>query len=172
MGYSASITCKSEKAKDEMWAFMEKHYQDTSVALQTGLRARYSGLVSGGGIKYGGNVLSLGFNSPHDYEFALLRWMALRVGKRRKFLKTGIDTAVPWVNNDNQSSIPVLRKDQWPDAGKELEQYLVDEHGFQPYQPWWPDGDDMYLSFVARYANQDQLIGVALHRLSTLWESR
>jgi hypothetical protein len=167
MGYSASFTCKSPKAFNEMLEFMNLHYRESSIVLQTGLRARYSGLVHGGGIKYGAGSVQIGFNSPHNYEFSLLRWMALRVGAKRPFKSKGIPISVPWINCDNDFSSPILLDTDWPNPAEELQGWIVDEHGYQPQ-----DSTNFVESLVARWAAQDAHIHTELKRLSALWEQR
>jgi len=172
MGYSFSFTCRSEAALGEMVAFAEKHLRDGSEVLATGLRPRFQGLVQQGGIKYGHGPLQLGFNSPHDWEHAVLKWMALRVGKRRPFKGEGILKSVPWLNLDNQRSEPILLATEWPTPTERQEQWIADEHGFSPAPRWWREDDEKASGFEAQYASQDRLISAELRRLSALWETR
>ena len=163
MGWSFSITCKSQKALDSMIAFMAKNSP-------TGRRAP----LTGGGIKYGGNPMSLGFNSPAAYEQGLLRWMALRVGKRRIFPGKGIHTAVPWINLDNNGSEPVLLAVEWPNlTGTDQRQYLVDEHGFQEQYMYQDEEESTFtqqlLDIITGRKKQDAIIHAELKHLTELW---
>jgi len=153
MGYSFSFTCRSEAALGEMVAFAEKHLRDGSEVLATGLRPRFQGLVQQGGIKYGHGPLQLGFNSPHDWEHAVLK-------------------SVPWLNLDNQRSEPILLATEWPTPTERQEQWIADEHGFSPAPRWWREDDEKASGFEAQYASQDRLISAELRRLSALWETR
>lgn len=171
MGYSASVACRSRKAQAEMLAFLDAHYRD-AVDAGIGKYRRHEAYGPSSGLKYSRGACGIGFNSPHDYENALLQWMALRVGKRRVFRSDGIHQAVPWLNCDDQRSQPVLLRSEWPDATERQEQWLVDEHGFAPHPRYWREDDPERARLDAYYAEQDRHIEAELRRLSELWSAR
>lgn len=171
MGYSASFTCKSPKAMDEMLAFMATAYRDPHAVGLT-IRSRFTGIVSGGGVKYGGGSRQVGFNSPGAYEYALIRWMALRVGMHRRFTAARVKLPVPWVNDDDTRTEPILLRSVFPDPLPHQEHWLVDEHGFRPQERWWKLDDPMADRFEAEYTRQDTLIQAELRRLTEQWSKR
>lgn len=171
MGYSSSIPCRSKKAQEQMLAFLDLHYRD-HVDAGIGTHRRREKYAESSGLKYARGACGIGFNSPGDYEHALLRWMALRVGKRRTFRGLGISRAIPWTNCDDRVSEPILLNSDWPEVTERQEQYLVDADGFAPLSRYWREDDEEASKLEAHYADLDAKIGAELRRLSSLWEQR
>lgn len=181
MGWSFTVLCKSKKAQAEMMAFLEEHYIPSSRVLPWPKdHWRYSHPSHPTPhTKYAETKTSIGFNSPTEHEQAVLRWLALRVGKKRAFKKRlGPDfPSVPWVNLDGQDSAPVITKDQW-DGNESTEQYVVDDLGWQPVPRWWdePGRSKVVTTFAKNLLGlnkkadeKDRLIKADLERLDALW---
>lgn len=176
MGWSVSVACKSKKAQEQMLSFLEKNYRETSavLAFEKTWRQRCSRRPSQH-FAYGHSPTKIGFDKPDEYEWAILRWMAFRIGKRRKF--KAISKPVPWINYDGSSSVPVLPKDLW-DGSEETAGYLVDEVGWQGVDRWWEDSVSWPTVFLnkiikaqARAEKLDKAIREELVRLDALWVS-
>lgn len=169
MGWSFAVACKSAKAHQEILSFLEEHYTPLNPE-----RPKHPTPYT----KYAYSKYSIGFDSPTKHEQAVLRWIALRAGKKRTSRSLlGPETpAVPWVNLDGQGSSPVITKDQW-DGREETEQYVVDEHGFQPDETWLGEGMNPLLKSVIttllrKKRVADHNIKKDLIRLDTLWQNR
>lgn len=142
MGYSAATPIENMKARDEMLAFLHANMRP---AYQINLRVKKEhdwtqDVLSD--LYYDSGHIKIGFNFSissffcGDYGFAILRWIALRVGSKR-CLK-GYSEPVPYYRYDGCVSIPVLLRSVWegrvPEGHKGV---LVDEHGFMPTRKWW-----------------------------------
>ena len=167
MGWSFAVTCRSKKAQSKMLDFLREHYIPTSRLYPwwkpTHWRVNNPKMPSPY-TKYAQTKTSIGFDSPTEHEQAVLRWVALKVGKKRTFKKKlGADSpAVPWVNMDGTSA-PVILRPQW-DGREENEQYIVDDIGFRPLNRQWV-GD------LLRADEEDKLIRDDLERLDALWKN-
>lgn len=135
-------------------------------------RHRNQGIVTHGGIKYGGCSTSFGWNSPGDLEHALLRWAALRVGKRKKF--KDLPESVPYVDDDGSEKFPVILKGSLPADPEEYKTY--DEHGYAPldrwYYPWEVESNQEINMYDQRLRWRETAIEQELRRLSSLWDSK
>jgi hypothetical protein len=181
MGWSWTVTCRSKKAQEQMLAFLEEHYIPSSRVLpwpEDHWRYQHPKLPSEH-TKYAGTKTSIGFDSPTDHEQAVLRWLALRVGKKRTWkTKLGPDfPAVPWVNMDDQDMLPVITKDQW-DGNERTEQYTVDEHGWRPVSRFGIEQPSIlgkmvaYILELRKEADEkDRLIRADILRLDELWKN-
>ena len=130
MGYSITVRCRSLAARDEMLAFLHRHYQAWSV-----IQPEYpdkdfdwtkwiqvNGKEGWGGLSYDDHKLALGYNYSTQgeighYGYTVLRWIALQVGQKRTF-KEG---RVPCVTYDGGEHWPIL-------IGSDQ----CDEFGFKP----------------------------------------
>lgn len=187
MGWSCTVTCRSAKAQAEMLTFLEEHYIPSSRVLpwpKDHWRYQHPKLPSQY-TKYAETKTSIGFDSPNDHELAVLRWIALRAGKRRTFKKRlGADfPSVPWVNCDDQDMEPVIAQEQAND-NEEVKWYLVDDIGWRPAHRFWLDerrsalasavkGVGAYVLGLKKEADEkDRLIRADIERLDALWRSR
>jgi hypothetical protein len=78
----------------------------------------------------------LGFNyqaaggAEREYVYAVVRWMALQVGRRRRrFAEGGLDSPAPYYGYDEGVVLPVLLGEDWPSPPKGFRPYLVDQFG-------------------------------------------
>jgi hypothetical protein len=173
-----SVPCKSINTRDAMLDFLKRHYRDASLVLDYPAdhwrRENPKGPPSNA-FAYGHSDAKIGFDKPNEYEQAVLRWIAFRVGMRRKFVKRGITVPVPWLNCDNHGSSPVIPKEQW-DGSEENEGNVVDEIGWQGVSRWWVDRGVVVREIAERAlglkAEADQMDAVTraeVARLDALW---
>lgn len=143
MGCSVAAPLKSFKAQQGMLSFLREHLRpvywnnpkdtlDWSKAMTDDL-------------SYDQSKLKIGFDYSNSqnfygrYRLAVIRWMALRVG--RKVRLEGYSEAVPYYRFDGYAPVPVLLRSVWD--GRKLGKYhddgFVDEDGFKPSpKPWAP----------------------------------
>lgn len=136
MGYSLSTPCQSDKARDEMLAFLEQHHRPWTQVLMEAPelpqlqdpkvsrvfskvspdQIQYDPtrhLCSGDELAYGSGSSKIGFNigpgvDSSEWMWTLCRWMALQVGRKRTFkAKLAYPTAFPYVTWDSEAH-PVL----------------------------------------------------------------
>jgi hypothetical protein len=184
MGWSYWVSCKSKKAATEVAVFLERHYRDTMeipdlAKLYT--RGALSGRKSPDSWfnSSAESPVKLGYYKPDDYQQAVLRWLAFRVGKKRTFkVKLGDGFgALPWVNHDGQTSVPVIHEAQWDDQDRTM-QYLVDDIGWQGVHRFWEDfiPDAEYAKKLAGWVSgataKDKAIRAEIERLDELWNER
>lgn len=176
MGYSAATPIKSAKARDQMLEFMAEFYRPlNTVAEEAGLTPpTYPGfdptlrLFRDGELSCDRGKTRIGFNFRTSapvagYLWGVLRWMALRVGRVRRFRSLGIDEAVPYWVYDGYESNPVLLSSQWSfQASEKAQQYLVDDLGYRPWN--W-----LFLEKGQR-EDMDKAVRDELNRLATFWE--
>jgi hypothetical protein len=187
MGYSASTPMKSAKARDEMLAFLAEHYRpwhviqppkDVLADFDFGWVPEEwdwtTEIVAGDGIDYNGSKTKIGFNFGNSsgllghYGFSLLRWVALKAGKRRKVSKKefgDLGGVVPVFQYDCDPAWPVLVRSEWEDKAPEGCWWcLTDDHGFKPVRRTWlhPDCRNSYdaevlTRLVVTEATQEQV---------------
>lgn len=166
MSYSASVPCRSAKAAAEMLAFLQEH-------LPCGEAGRARGPFASEQLQYARVRHGVGFDKPRPLHVAVLRWAALRAGKRRKFPDHGILEAVFWVNDDGMRSVPVLPSSSYGTTEDPyLQQLVVDEHGFLPSPRFWQDDDPERDRLEQRARREDDEIRPVLLRLSASWDAR
>jgi len=181
MGWSCSTPCKSRKAQAEMLAFLGEHFRPSHEVLpdwnHKHWKTEHPSLPSDF-VQYATAQVYIGFDKPNDYEQAILRWVAFRIGKCRKFPKLlGTETTVPWVNHDRQRNGPVITRDQW-DGSKRTEQYVVDDIGWQPVPRMWEGYLDWPSPKLLREVadritgadKMDKAIRAEIERLDQLWQ--
>ena len=180
MGWSLSVPCKSIKARDDMLAFLGEHYRDAAEVLaypKDHWRHQHPKPPSQF-FAYGHSNSKIGFDKPNDYEAAILRWIATKVGMRRKFPKRNILTPVPWLNCDGHGSSPVIPQ-ALGDGSEENAGNLVDEVGWQGVARWWEERDVVtqaiagkLLGFAADADKKDTASKAEVTRLNGLWGSK
>jgi hypothetical protein len=154
MGYSFSTPCKSKKARDEMFAFLEVNYRAWDkiveglkeevpedkkrrlmpfITFDTRLRGPLTEDLSYDHSKYKiGFDYGAGFSDGERYwMYNFCYWMAQRVGRRRTFTNKAKDCgAVPYVLYDGHEAWPVLEKSEYGDKVGEDNEWTV-ENGFR-----------------------------------------
>lgn len=111
MGYSIAIRPRSKKLQEKMIKFMEKNYKAPHVLFDEGDYSS-SSEVPTDDLSYDNAKLTLGFDYScmpeyeHDYVFAVLRWMSLKIGRKRKW--KNMPTSVPYIVYDGFEAWPVI----------------------------------------------------------------
>jgi hypothetical protein len=201
MGYSVAVPVKSQKAKEEMLAFLYKHYKPFSTLAQgTDLeqesRPEYDptgAILADGELSYDNGKCRIGFDyggmfRERHYLYCTIRWIALRVGRKRQLnaaAKLGILHAIYYYVYDGFEACPILRTTECTiEDAQKVGWTIVDQHGYDAWpRPWdlHPDGlvadaiaanDTHWLREKEIYATIDELVLKELTRLSRLWGER
>jgi hypothetical protein len=102
-------------------------------------------LCRDGDLSYDNGKNRIGYNygasygPSGDYGWAVLRWMALRAGRVRKFKKKyGLEEVVPYTVYDGYEAWPVLVRSEWEDkVDKRARWCLVSPLGTKPVRREW-----------------------------------
>lgn len=94
MGYSICTVAKSKKLKDEMLAFMGRHYRPFWQVVGIGEITHIRGPTDDmsychGPLKLGVDYISGMGDLERKYSYALVYWMAIRIGRRT--MKEGVE---------------------------------------------------------------------------------
>lgn len=152
MGYSFSTPCKSAKARDQMMAFLDRHYRPWAQVISPFRDALSSGRgvapsvtfdtrargPSAEDLAYDHGACKIdfdygaGFSDAERYwMYNFCYWMAQRVGRRRVFPKKAPGCgAVPYVVYDGYEAWPVLEASRYADKVGRGSEWLV-ENGFR-----------------------------------------
>lgn len=193
MGYSVSTPAMSQKAKGRMLAFMEEHFRPAHMIfenLEDTFDRTASGILTEEHLAYDKGTSKMGFNYsagelPRYYAFCVCRWMALKVGRKRRFKKHGIpDVSVPYIVYDGYEACPVLPKTQWEgvleperidwcdELGvKPMASYLIIKHGLEdPDNPILSD-ENYWANRLTEMEASASLVREELRRLDELWKT-
>ncbi len=143
MGCSVATPIKSRKAQQEMLSFLREHLRPVHWNNPDDQCAWVAALTDD--LSYDQSKLKIGFDYSNSqnfygrYRLSVLRWMALRVG--RKVRLEGYSEPIPYYRFDGYAPVPVLLRSVW--EGRKLGKYhdsgFVDEDGFKPSpKPWAP----------------------------------
>jgi len=115
MGYTIAAHAINAKLQKKMMEFMEKNYRAPHVIF--GVENDYSRLALGKDLSYDHCKLAIGFDynacePERDYIFAVVRWMALQIGKRR-FVKGLGGVPVYYYDGSCRDTTPILVKKEW-----------------------------------------------------------
>lgn len=136
MGYSVSVTARSSRLRDEMYAFLLERYRSWSQVLnERSLDDAFQGPLVGGTMKGGvGFEFDPVVSAPErEYHYALVRWMAIQIGKRRsKFRSEGLGfaRAVPFFLYGGEA-LPILLQAEWPETTEVLQAFVFDGLGMR-----------------------------------------
>lgn len=165
MGYSIALRCRTKVLKQQMIAFMKKHYRNTEKLCDESV---YSILTDD--LSYDHAKTGLGFDySPcsdieHHYIFTILKWMALKIGRKKHFKKYG---TVPYYVYDGIEVCPIL-------IGKGRMGWLpVNKLGFKSFGSGFNEGQKKAREELNEITikEADKIIHNELKRLNTLWEN-
>lgn len=147
MGYSVSVSVRSHRFKSEMYDFLKRLYRPWSeivAALAEEDDEDYEILDFFNGPFLDGELASargkclIGWDyhpttgPEREYYYALVRWIAIQVGKRRRRFRgedLTLDRPVPYYVYDGIEAMPILLTGEWPRLPKELEPYGFDHLG-------------------------------------------
>ncbi len=141
MGYSISVNCKSKKTQKQMLEFLEENFRHWAVVLGGKDDVRYI-TDPMDDLSYAHGKTQIGFdygagfsfdNTERGYYYGLLRWIALKIGRKRKVIRSPgnetwrFDEPVPYITYDGYDHWPVLLDK--PD--KPLRWCWVDKYGIK-----------------------------------------
>lgn len=153
MGYSVFVTCKSIQARDKMVGFLRAHpHSWADVARLSGEPLEWSGCctehlcVGREALPYNATDKAIGFNlRPEDsaWAWALVRWMAIRVGRCQKMKVPSLDDSVygPYFWYDCEHTIPVLFRKDWEAA---YQKAIEADLKANPERDWSPIAHSVY----------------------------
>lgn len=193
MGYTVTTPAKSKKAKREMLAFMGEHFRPAHEIfddLEEDYDRTASGVLTEDHLSYDKGSSKMGFDyaswSQLDryYAFNVCRWMALKVGRIRRFKKFGFaNTSIPYIVYDGREAIPVVPESVWESDEAPEKFNLCDDLGVKPtfeHRAWRRNiKEGRYKKDDPRVLNaldlEEQIEGTVrkeLQRLDGLWENR
>jgi len=120
MGYSIAMRPRSKKLKQKMIKFMEKNYKAPHTIFKGKCSSSFSSSseVPTDELSYDHAKVALGFNYScmpeyeSDYVWVVLRWMTLKIGRKRKW--KALPIAVPYTVYDGFEAWPVIVEDTIP----------------------------------------------------------
>lgn len=140
MGFSLTVSVRSQRLKDGMHEFLLKKYKPWSEFLDDDeVPDHFQGPFIDDQLDTPGKCC-IGFDyepitgPEREYHFALVRWMALQIGKRRsKFRGEALElnSPVPYVLFDGIEAMPVLLHTEWENSGPDLQAYVCDALGMK-----------------------------------------
>jgi hypothetical protein len=118
MGYTIAAHARDAHSRDLMYEFMEKNYRKSPLVFYGKDELCYSRLACGKDLSYDHNKLAIGFDynacePERDYIFAVVRWMALKIGKLVMVKNLG-ETPMSYYDGGSTSD------DRWPVLDKTL----------------------------------------------------
>ncbi len=116
MRFSVSVTPRSERLKNDMQSFLRREYRTwPSVQAEPETLSNFSHPVTETELGRSGKY-AIGFiygqvsGSEREYHYALLRWVALQIGRRRSsFRAADLSIPAPYLLFDGSEVQPVLR---------------------------------------------------------------
>lgn len=124
MMYSISVTARSKRLRDEMYEFLQRMYRPWAEVIDDDDDGFFSGplvdqdLGDSSGLRIGFEYQA-GEAPEREYHFALMRWMAQQVGKRRAHFRIEgtLPQAVPFVVFDGIETLPIFVEGEWTADG-------------------------------------------------------
>lgn len=190
MGYSIAMRCRSKALKKKMRAFMKTHYRGWA-EIDDNQKHSYSRFSDD--LDYDGAKTALGFDynacePERDYIFAVCRWMAIKIGRKKKWKALGL---VPYYVYDGYESWPILVEDEWKEkVPKKFVWCLYSSTGFKAMEnkykgvPLFEDYEkenrveeffkkhmSIYFEIFGGFEKVNELIKNELQRLDDLWNS-
>lgn len=217
MGYSIGVQCRDKDTRDKMLKFLRANLRPGYVLFEgqefpflLGVESKsYDPTqyprtekddpptpenpegISGLSYIHRQNVIGFDYGclngATREYAFAILRWLAVAVGKRkvprtgRKLTDPDVTVPVPFIIYDDQEEWPVLKWMEWED--KANKEWLVNEEGWKRLQRMWRAEcrpDNQPAPFDEEFARQmesaadkiDNIISEELSRLDELWTAQ
>ncbi len=131
--HSISVPVRNKQLRDEMYEFLQRLYQPWyDVVEDEDLEPAYLGPyidedLGGPELRIGWECKS-GVGPEREYHYAILRWIALQVGRRKKVVSgKDLNQLVSYVLQDDDTEIPVLLASEW--KGKKAPGSMVDYLG-------------------------------------------
>lgn len=185
MGYSVAVPVRSEKLRHKMQTFMDENFRDTTILFPKVYK--YSDASNPtNNLAYDHGKCRIGFNfntsgSERQYIFALTRWMALQIGRKRTLqIFRGTDTraSVPYYVYDGDEACPIRLSDEWKDKAPSREDIGGGEWEMHDEFGWLVKGNHhvsfikkMYDALVQRTMLAElQTLHDEIKRLDGLWK--
>lgn len=140
MGFSLTVSVRSPRLKDEMHEFLLRSYKPWSELVDgDDVPDHFRGPYIDDQLDAPGKCC-IGFDyepvtgAEREYHFSLVRWMALRIGKRRSKFRgedLELDVPVPYVLFDGIEASPILVQSEWPDVPNILRPHVYDSLGMR-----------------------------------------
>lgn len=176
MGYSIAIRCRTEALRQKMYTFLEKNLKDTMAIFPkhygkngyvsyrlctpdgSDSRMSYDHAKSGLGFDY-----SCMPDVERHYIYSVVRWMAIKIGRKRHFKDIGTQYFYVY---DGYDSWPIITN------GTELKDYkwaCTDELGYK--EPWLsaPSATAKFLIKILG-KSYSKTVKKELKRLDDLWQ--
>lgn len=134
MALSLAVAARSHRLKEAMLDFMSRLYVPWSTLTEEDRPDCFSGPLADPSKPLVGFNYEPTSGPEREYHFAIARWMALQIGKRRsKFRFDGLNftSPVPYVVFDGIELCPVLLQVEWPSTVNGKRRYLVDGLGMR-----------------------------------------
>lgn len=165
MGYSITFRCRSQILKKKMLLFIEGNYRDPEELLGIKCYIRFSDELS-----FDKTKTVIGFDYQPCGELALfylvmvLRWMAIKIGKRSRWKDVGI---VPFYYYDGYEKCPIIPNKNYKGRAR-------NNVGFQSFGLNYTDEQKRYLEVLNKLTIEetDKRIFAELRRLDTVWEKQ
>lgn len=124
MSHSITVSARNLSLRDDMYEFLQRNYRTWTEVLGDDEDAKFYGpfidtdLSTKGTCRIGFEYDADSDLSEQEYHFALMRWVALQVGKKRsRFRLEGeLEKSVPFVNF-NLETRPLFFVHDWTDGG-------------------------------------------------------
>lgn len=188
MGYSIAIRCKNKALQEQMISFMDENYRNWPEISGMDIHA-YSNFTDE--LSYDSNKRAIGFDynacePERDYIFAVVRWLALKIGKKIKWKELG---RIPFYVYDGCEPVPILTESDWKGVPDQYKWARVSDMGFKPVELKL-EGTPIYQKYKKRnaidefmkkymsiyydhisggYKRVNELIENELKRLDKLW---
>lgn len=123
MGYSVAIRCRTKKLRDEMFRFMDEHFDHPCTIMpeidQSAIRPNEKDKQNvSRKLEYDQGKIALGFDysswlsgPERFYLFSVIRWMALKIGRKRHWKEFGTK---PHYVYDGYETCPIFAEEQAP----------------------------------------------------------
>lgn len=168
-----------------MLSFMDKNYQDVSKLLPDHYTYPAASSPTSHHLAYDDGKCRIGFNySTMDdperrYIWALLRWMSLQVGRKRKleiFYDTGIKKIVPYIVYDGLKAMPVVLVEEWKNEAPPRDSgswEMHDELGWRVTENAHANKASRLLGIFSkkRKIKEFQVLREEIKRLDGLWKA-
>lgn len=135
MGFSVSVSVKSQQLKSKMYDFLREMYRSWPEVIDVDQEALFRGPDIELLYIHGKCILGFDYGEAsqeeREYNFALMRWVALQVGRqRRRFRGEGVtlDRPVPYIVVGGYEPWPILLDTEWA-ACTDMKWWLTDRLG-------------------------------------------
>lgn len=140
MGFSISVSVRSQRLKEDMLSFLLELYRPWSELAQgEDVPDHFQGPFVDDQLEQPGKCC-IGFDytpisgPEREYHLAIMRWVAIQVGKRRSKFRgegLGLSSPVTYLVYDGIEAFPILLQSEWPKVPDDLQGYVCDSLGMK-----------------------------------------